>query len=94
MGMECPYGCGRQRVATYLTSDGSNPKKMSEVIAFRLTCNHVVGGEDYEAFRKVATQADAERAEAIRAIEEEARQKKATAYQTFVMKRQGGKHAE
>lgn len=94
MGMECPYGCGRQRVAVNITADGSNPVKMSEVVAFRLTCGHVVGGEDYEVFRKIAQAADAERADAVRKIEEETRQKKATAYQNFVVARGGQKHAE
>ena len=94
MGMECPYGCGRQRVAAYITANGLNAVKMSEVIAFRLTCNHVIGGEDYLKFQEVATQVDTERATAIRKIEEEARQKKATAYQNFVVARGGTHHAE
>lgn len=94
MGMECPYGCGRQRVAVYITADGSNPIRMSEVVAYRLTCGHVVGGEDYEKFRTLASKIDAERASAIRAIEEKARGDKATAYQSFVVQRGGIKHAE
>lgn len=94
MGLECPYGCGRVRVAVYLTADGSNPKKMSEVVAYKLTCGHVVGGEDYEAFRKISQEADTIRATEIRKIEEETRMKKATAYQEFVVRRGGKKHAE
>ncbi len=94
MGMECPHGCGRQRVAVYITADASNPKKMSEVVATKLTCGHVVGGEEYEKFRAVASEIETDRANAIRKIEEEARKRKAAAYSQFVVGQGGQKHAE
>lgn len=90
MGMECPYGCGRQNVVQYLTVDGTNPSTMSEVIAYRLGCKHVVGGVEYEKFVQEARKVDAEKAAAIRAVEEEARIRKAAAYAAFVTSR-GGK---
>lgn len=94
MGMECPYGCGRQRVAVYITADASNPRTMRDVVAFKLTCGHVVGGEDYEKFQTLAREIELERTSAVRKIEEESRKKKATAYQNFVVAREGVKHAE
>ena len=87
MGMECPYGCGRQRVAVYITADATNPKTMKDVVAYKLTCGHVVGGEDYERFQEAATAIEVERSAAIRKIEEESRKKKATAYSNFVINR-------
>ena len=94
MGMECPYGCGRQRVAVYITADASNPKTMKDVVAYKLTCGHVVGGEDFVKFQEAATAIEVERTAAIRKIEEEARKKKATAYSNFVVGRGGTNYAE
>lgn len=94
MGMECPHGCGRQRVAVNITADASNPKKASDVVARKLTCGHVVGGEEYEQFQKVAADIETTRSNAIRKIEEDARKRKAAAYANYVVNRGGGKHAE
>jgi hypothetical protein len=59
---------------------------MSDVVAYKLACGCVVGGEEYEQFKMAAAKIELDRANAIRAIEEGARKKKAAAYQGFVLK--------
>lgn len=94
MGMECPKGHGRQPVAVNITADGSNPTKASQVVAYKLKCGCVVGGEDYEKFRAEAARIEADRANAIGKIDDDARKQKATAYNTFVVGKKGDSHAE
>jgi len=86
MGAECPNGHGRQNIVVLITADGSNPRKMSDVVAQKLACGCVVGGTEYEQFKAAAAKIDLERVNAIRAAEENARKKKAAAYQGFVVK--------
>lgn len=52
MGAECPNGHGRQNAVFNITVDGTPPTKNSDVIAQRLACGCVVGGEEYEAFQQ------------------------------------------
>lgn len=94
MGMECPNGHGRQNVVRNITADGGDPVKASEIVAKKLACGCVVGGEDYEKFREAVEAIDLDRTNAVRKIEEAARKKKATAYNTYVVKHGGGENAE
>lgn len=94
MAIECPNGHGRQNVIVNITADASNPRKAADVVAKKLACGCVVGGEDYEKFREEAARIELERVEAIKAIEEKARKQKGAAYNSFVVNRGGQKHAE
>lgn len=93
MGAECPNGHGRQNVIVQITGDHSDPKKASEVVAWKLQCGCTVGGKEYEEFKAASSKIDLDRSEAIRKINETARQKKAAAYEGFVLARSDA-HAE
>jgi len=84
MGMECPNGHGRQNVVVNLTADGRNPVKAAQVMAHRLACGCVVGGEQYEKFKEAVTEIETGVSIAVRDLEEDARQRKAAVYQAFV----------
>jgi hypothetical protein len=86
MGAECPNGHGRQNIVVLITPDGSNPRKMSDVVAWKLACGCVVGGAEYEQFKEAVATIELNRAVALRRIEEDVRKKKAAAYTGFVMK--------
>ncbi len=94
MGMECPKGHGRQKIAQMITANGTNPTKMSQVIAHRLECGCVVGGEQYEKFKAAVTEIENEVSTKVRNLEEDARQRKAAVYQTYIVGKGGQKHAE
>lgn len=94
MAIECPEGHGRQNVIVNITADGSNPIKMSDVVAKRLACGCVVGGEEYEQFRQATAEIEVERQTAIKKINEVARKKKGSAYKNFVALKRGDEHAE
>jgi len=94
MGMECPKGHGRQNIVVNITADGSNPVHACEIVAYKLACGCVVGGEKYEEFKVAVAKIDADRAKAIRAIEEDVRQHKAAVYQSFVVREGDGVNAE
>ena len=94
MGMECPKGHGRQKIAQMITADGSNPTKMSQVIAHRLACGCVVGGESYEQFKAAVGVLERDVANTIRDLEEDARQQKAAIYQTYIVGKGEDIHAE
>jgi len=88
MGMECPKGHGRQNVVVNLTADGSNPLRSTDIIAQKLACGCVVGGEQYEKFRETVAEIEKERIETLQAAEELARQKKAASYQAYLVKKE------
>lgn len=94
MGMECPKGHGRQNISVMLTADGTNPTKMSQVMAYRLQCGCVVGGEAYEKFKAATAEIEHEVAIAIRDLQEDARQKTAAVYQSYIVGKGEKKHAE
>lgn len=85
MGMECPKGHGRQNVVVNLTADGSNPLRAGDILAQKLACGCVVGGEQYEKFKAAVAEIEATRVTAWQDIEEEARQRKAAVYQAFLV---------
>jgi len=88
MSMECPRGHGRQNVSQNLTADGTNPTKAAQIMAYRLACGCVVGGEKYEKFKAAVTEIETDVSVTIRDIEEDARQRKAAVYQAFVTGKQ------
>lgn len=54
MGMFCPECGKRSAVVASITADGLGARKAEDVIAHRLACGHVVGGEEYTEFIKQA----------------------------------------
>lgn len=86
MGAECPHGHGRQNVTANITADGLPPKRAQDVVAIRLKCGCVVGGEEFSAFQAAVAKAAEEEALAIQAVRKKAQDKKAQAYKTFVVK--------
>lgn len=86
MGAECPNGHGRQNVAANITADGQPPKRATDVIAIRLKCGCVVGGEEYKQFQEAVSKAAQEEASAIQAARKAAQDKKAAAFNTYVNK--------
>ena len=54
MGMFCPECGKRSAVVASITADGQGARKAEDVIAHRLACGHVVGGEAYTEFIKQA----------------------------------------
>lgn len=88
MAIECPNGHGRRDIIVNITPDASNPRKASDVVARKLACGCVVGGEEYEEFRALAAEIELERVNAVRVIEEAASRKKSAAYNTFVVNKE------
>lgn len=84
MGMICP-DCGtRQAVVGHITIDGLPPKSADDVIASRLACGHVVGGEGYDELVATVARIDKKRAERIQLVNKEARNEKIVAYKAHV----------
>lgn len=88
MGAECPNGHGMQNIVSNITADTLPPKRSTDVIALRLKCGCVVGGEEYTAFQEAVAKAHTQEAAAIQAAKKAAQDKKAAAYKAFVMKQE------
>ena len=84
MGMDCPECGTRQAVVGHVTVDGLPPKSADDVIASRLACGHVVGGEDYDELVATVRKIDARCAERILLAKKEARNAKTAAYKAHV----------
>lgn len=88
MAMECPNGHGRQNVHVNLTLDGSNPLRATDIIAQKLACGCVVGGEQYTQFQATIMKINSDKVMALQEIEENTSQRKAAAYQAFREKKE------
>lgn len=86
MGAECPNGHGRQNVIANITADGSPANRPEDVIARKLACGCVVGGEEYTRFQEAVQKVADDEANALAAVRKSAQAKKAAAYQKFVLK--------
>lgn len=86
MAVECPNSHGRQNVVANITADGLPPKRAQDVVAMRLKCGCVVGGEEFTAFQAAVAKAAEDEALAIQAARKKAQDKKAQAFKTFVSK--------
>lgn len=84
MGMICPECGTRQDVVGHITIDGLPPKSADDVIASRLACGHVVGGEDYEELVATVRKIDTRRADRIILANKDARNEKTAAYKAHV----------
>lgn len=88
MGAECPNGHGRQNVVVNITADGSTPQRASDVIAVKLKCGCVVGGEEYRRFQEAVQKVKQEEAEAMAKVRKTTQDKLGNAYRLYVV--QGG----
>lgn len=84
MGMICPECGERVAVVGHITINGLPPKSAEDVIASRLACGHVVGGEDYEALVEQVRKIDLKKIEKIAFATKEARNAKTAAYKAHV----------
>jgi len=58
---------------------------MDKVMAYRLQCGCVVGGEQYEKFKTAVSEIENTLAGTVRDLHEEARQQKAAVYQSYIV---------
>ena len=95
MGMFCPE-CGmRQAVVANITADGVGARKAEDVIAHRLACGHVVGGEEYTEFIKKAEAVRQETQDSILRIRARAKGKVAALWKNMSSEsKEAGQDAE
>lgn len=86
MSLECPNGHGRQDVVYNITKDGLPARKAEDVLARRLRCNCVVGGEEYNEFLMNIQKIDEEEKAAFQALKRKTQEKKSKAYTAFAQK--------
>jgi len=84
MGMLCPECGERKSVVGHVTVNGLPPKSADDVIASRLSCGHVVGGEGYDALVAEVQRIDVEKVKQTEAVKKWARNAKTAAYKAHV----------
>lgn len=95
MGMFCPECGTRQAVVANITADGVGARKAEDVIAHRLACGHVVGGEDYTEFIKQAEAIRQETQDIILKIRNRAKGKVAALWKNMSAEsKEAGQNAE
>lgn len=77
MGVDCPQCGTHQAIVRNITADGESPKKASDVMARKLACGHVIGGEKYNEYVKKVNEINTASAAQKQAIDDEASSKKA-----------------
>lgn len=83
MGMFCPVCGKREAVVANITADGVGARKAEDVIAHRLACGHVVGGEAYTEFIKQAEAIRQETQDSILRLRARAKGKVATLWKNM-----------
>lgn len=86
MGEECPICHTHQPYVAAITVDGTSAKKSDQILARRLACGHVLGGAQYEAFKKTSHDIDIAAFNAVSAAREEATNKKSALWQSLTAK--------
>lgn len=86
MSSECPNNHGRQNIVANITADGLAPRSAADVVAVRLKCGCVVGGDEYKSFQIAVSKAAEKEALAIQAARKKAQDEKAQAFKTYVVK--------
>lgn len=95
MGMLCPECGTRQPVVANITADGVGARKAEDVIAHRLACGHVVGGEDYTEFINKAEAINQETRDSIQRIQARAKGKVAALWKNMSAEsKEAGQYAE
>jgi len=77
MGAICPEGCGYQPIQQNITATGMPARKAEDVIAQRLRCGHVIGGEEYTDFLKEVNKINKDTHKRVTEIELSAKNAKA-----------------
>jgi hypothetical protein len=80
MGMECPNGHGRQAVILNITPDAASTARARDVVAKKLKCGCVVGGEEYNEFLEAIHRIDTEEQLAVEKLRKANTNKRAAAY--------------
>jgi len=80
MGMECPNGHGRQNVILNITPNASATARAKDVVAKKLACGCVIGGEEYNEFLDAIHKIDIEEQHAIEQIHKANANKRAASY--------------
>jgi len=89
MALECPNGHGRQNVIQNITADYSSTAKASDVVAKKLQCGCVVGGEEYNAFLETVHKINSEEAVAVAKAKKVSADRRANAYKGLVTSNKG-----
>lgn len=84
MAKLCPQCGKRQNVVGHITVDGLPPKSAGDVIAERLACGHVVGGEGYDELVAEVRRIDVEMVKQVEGLKQGARNAKTAAYKAHV----------
>lgn len=88
MGAECPNGHGRQNIVHNITADGKASPHANDVLAQRLACGCVIGGEEYRNFLDAVHKIDLESNLAVERIKKGAQDKKAAVYKGMMKSRE------
>ena len=89
MAIECPNGHGRQMVVQNITPNFAPTAKAADVVARKLACGCVVGGEEYDAFLQTVHEINAKEAVAVDAARKASAEKRATAYKGLLIAKKG-----
>lgn len=84
MALECPNGHGRQNVVQNITPNFAPTAKAADVVAKKLACGCVVGGEEYNAFLETVHKINAEESVSIARVRKISTDRRATAYKGLV----------
>lgn len=89
MALECPNGHGRQNVVQNITPNFAATARAADVVAKKLACGCVVGGEEYNAFLETVHKINAQEAVAVAAAKKVTAEKRATAYKALLSANKG-----
>ncbi len=87
--MECPNGHGRQSVIQNITPDFASTARAKDVVAKKLKCGCVVGGDEYQDFLETIHAINAEEQLAFEAIRKANASKRSAAYKGMLTAQQG-----
>lgn len=84
MGVDCPI-CGEHGSYVHgITALGDVAKKSSDIIAYKLSCGHVVGNENFMKYRKQVHEIDTKEANAIRELKEKSKAEKLQLWSSII----------
>ena len=89
MGMECPNGHGRQNVVLNITPDMKTTARIDEVVAKKLACGCVVGGEEYQAFLEEIHNINVQEQKSIEQLRKQNASRRAAAFKGLQKAKQG-----
>lgn len=89
MALECPNGHGRQNVVQNITPNFAPTAKAADVVARKLSCGCVVGGEEYNAFLETVHKINSDEAIAVAAAQKASANKRSSAYKALLTAKKG-----